>query len=192
MYEEKSLFFTSVQFKVGLKHIPMMINDELDVVERPINAVHLPIHHTLQILFEMPGLLDMVCEYVKSLKNDKNMTSNFVQGALWKRMCNSDNDRDTYPVFYFFDEFETGNGMGSHAEKQKFGGGYFSLTCFPPHLVSKLTNPFVSTIFLCEDRITCGDKKVFEKDIFELNKLSREGLTININDKRKRVYLNVG
>ena len=40
-------------------------------------------------------------------------------------MCNSNNVRDTLPVFYFFDEFETDNAVRSHAGKQKFGGCYF-------------------------------------------------------------------
>ena len=84
--------------------------------------------------------------YVSSLFEEVNVISNMMQGELSSRKY-KDTRENVFPIFLFFDQFESRNPLGSHAGEEKLGGVYVSLACLPPKLSSKLQNIFVSTIF---------------------------------------------
>ena len=84
-------------------------------------------------------------DYANSLSKDKAILSNFIQGDLWAKRYSS-SEKLIFPLFVYFDEFETGNAMGSHGGEETLEV-YVSLVCLPPHLVAKMKNIFVSTIF---------------------------------------------
>lgn len=65
---------------------------------------------------------------------------------------------------------------------------YPLLPILPPHLAFKLQNIIVTTVMYSKDRAFCGNKKVFEKLIDELNMLSTEGSTFRIGNEEKTIY----
>ena len=70
--------------------------------------------------------------------------THFLQGSLWLLKYVPKNvGKLVIPLYLYFDEFEVGNALGSHAGEQKLGGVYVSIACLPPHLASKLSNIFV-------------------------------------------------
>lgn len=132
-------------------------------------------------------------EFVKLCEDEEkkgDSISNFIQADLWKlKYKDMFEGKLVIPVTLFFDDFDTGNCLGSHAGGQKLGGVYIQLLTLPPHLECKLTNIFVNTIFSSHDRQYCGNERVFEKAIQELNYLNENGFQINFNGEIKTIYV---
>ena len=62
---------------------------------------------------------------MKELKMETDIISNFIQGQFWKKKSQSfDKEKIVCPLFVYYDEFNTGNNLGSHAGAQKLGGVY--------------------------------------------------------------------
>ncbi|KAL7290875.1 hypothetical protein TKK_0015607 [Trichogramma kaykai] len=172
--------------KIGEQSSMNDSTSKVDTEEKSI--VHLPLDESLKIFLELPGILEEVIAYIKTLKNEKQIISNIMQGSLWKTKYEHLNKTNmTLPLVLFFDDFEPGNGLGSHAGEQKLGGAYMSMPFLTPRLVSKLENILVSSVFYSTDR-ECFGNKVFSGEVKDFNKLSREGLSLQINDKIYNVF----
>lgn len=192
MYKKEYFFVTPVEFPIGSKPSKDPKNPKL-IIDKPINAVYLSLEKQLQLFFQLPGIFGELISFMKSLEKEKKEDkpiSNFMQADLWKiRYKNMYDGKLVIPISLFFDDFDTGNCLGSHAGNQKFGGVYIQLLTLPPHLKCKLTNIFVNTIFHSHDRQYCGNEQVFEKAIEELNHLNSKGFEICVDEKIITVYL---
>ena len=111
-----------------------------------------------------------------------------MQGKLWQRKYGYLEDKIVLPIFIYYDDFEPGNAMGSHAGEQKLGGIYMSLPFLPPHLVAKLSNIFVLSICYSKHRKIFGYRVIFKKIVEEINSLSMDGIVLNIDGREVRVY----
>ncbi|KAL7304634.1 hypothetical protein TKK_0002881 [Trichogramma kaykai] len=81
-----------------------------------------------------------------------------MQGSLWKKKYENLNQPNvTLPLVEFFDNFEPGNGLGSHAGDQKLDGIYMSMPFLPFNSVSKLKNILVSSVFYFAFVLITGD-----------------------------------
>lgn len=185
VYRKKCSYKDPLEFTVGL------MDNARTLTQSRITAVHLSLASQFQIFFEIPNLLREVLKYnykVNRLFEDKGIYSNVLHGKLWQKNYKSlFIGKTVFPVFLFFDDFETGNALGSHAGKQKFGGMYVALPTLPPHLRAKLKNIFLATIFY-SDHWELSNNEVFRKIIIELNTLSQEGLTVNINNESRQLF----
>lgn len=139
----------------------------------------MPIKNALHNLLEKPGLFNEIKSYITSLKEETVVISNVMQARLWQSTYNVNRTENeiVLPIFLFYDDFETGNTLGSHAGQQELGGIYMSLPFLPPHLVAKLTNILVVAIFYSKHRKCMDNEAVYQKVIEEVNKLSTEGLS---------------
>ncbi|XP_058789057.1 uncharacterized protein LOC131663019 [Phymastichus coffea] len=142
-----------------------------------------------QFVIELPGIYNSMKEYMQSLENENDLICNITQGTLWKSKYRKDGF-NAFPFFLSFDDMQPGNTLGSHASQQKLDMVYGSLPCLPPHLVSKLTNIFLTTIFHSNHRTTFGNSAVFSEIRKELNELATKGLTIFVDGRAETVYFN--
>ncbi|RXG52474.1 hypothetical protein Avbf_10463 [Armadillidium vulgare] len=114
---------------------------------------HVPLSRILTKLFNLEGMLEKAASYM----NDKNGTllSDFKDGSLWEKKLRSLRLKSKYvfPICIYFDEFETGNALGSKAGIHRLGAVYATLKCFPPKLNSHLENIFLVQLFYSHDRI---------------------------------------
>ena len=86
----------------------------------------------MKYFLEIPGLFNKIIEYKEKLAKENEPISNIVQGDLYKRKYSlKKNGCHVLPINIYFDEVETGNGMGSHAGKNKFGTVYWSIASLP-------------------------------------------------------------
>ena len=94
-----------------------------------------------------------------------------------------------FPIFLFYDDFDTGNVLGSHSGSKNLGGVYVSLPSLPPHLRAKLICIFLTITVYSEDRKSPNNNnKFFNRIIRELNDLSDNGMAIQINGETKHIY----
>ena len=92
------------------------------------------------------------------------------------------------PLLSYFDDFECGNPLASHAGEEKFGGIYVSVACLPPHMISSSKNIFLSTLVHTKYLKIFGNAAIFKKLINDLNDLSQNGITIKVNGTNTKVY----
>lgn len=88
--------------------------------------IHLPIQHSLQQVLQINGLLEATLAYMRELQLEETTISNFIQGSLWKSITQKLVREDVIylPIVIFFDDVETGNGMGARAGNNSVGCVY--------------------------------------------------------------------
>ena len=152
-----------------------------------VYAAYVPLQEMLKNFLEIPGLFEQICNYRDELDNEKVVISNVVQAAMWNTKYRYQN-KYIMPMFVYYDDFDPGNTLGSHAGQEQLGGVYICLPFLPPHLVAKLNNIFVACIFYTKYRKIYGNKAIFQKVIDQINLLSSDGISLNINGSEQKVY----
>lgn len=142
-----------------------------------------PITFLLSNFFSMSTVLkDTLC-YIKSLKNIPYPVTNVMQGTVWQINHTKDIENElTFPIVIYFDDFEVGNPLGSHAGVHKLGAVYMSLPCLPPHYVSLLHNIFLLALFHSSDRVEFGNRIIFQKVIDQLNYIQNTGVLVKTKE----------
>ena len=177
IYAENSLFSLPEEFVIRVDEVTL----------KNVTAINIPLAKTLEIFLNLPGVYMCIKNYMQQLKEEEQIKSNCVQGKLWKRKYCVEG-WNAAPICIFFDDNETGNGMGSHSGERKLGNVYCSLPCLPPHLAFKMTNAFLTTIFYTHHRTVFGNKAVFKNLISDLKYLSETGITVKVNNIDEKIY----
>ncbi|XP_061721309.1 uncharacterized protein LOC133528103 isoform X1 [Cydia pomonella] len=151
----------------------------------------IPLRETLKKFLSLNNVLSEMLQYIESL-NLKQEKENFIQGTYWKERMNHHDDRTVIPLFMYFDDYETGNVLGSHAGVHKLGAVYVSIPCLPPWRSSALSNIFLVLLFHSSDRISFGNHIIFRPVINELNYLSEIGISIDIPTYKGNIYFELG
>ena len=142
----------------------------------------IPMKKMLQRILSIPGLMDEMDLYIQQCCDNVDLV-NIINSPCWIETFMSLpplKDAKTYPILLYFDEFETGNPLGSHAGIHKLGGVYISIPCLPPRLSSQLSFIFLAYLFHSSDRITFGNFITFAPVIKEINELATEGVTVSV------------
>ena len=143
-----------------------------------VYATTVSIRNVLGNILNIPGLFQEVIHYVRSLKSKKVAISNIMQGRLWQRKYAHLKEL-TLLVFIYYDDFDLGNAMGSHAGEQELEGLYLCLQFLPPHLMAKQNNIFVISLCYTKHRKKFGYRVILKKIVEELNSLSTAGIDLN-------------
>lgn len=148
------------------------------VVSEPINVTGqwISLRETLKLILHIPGFLLHIKKYVKLLLNETNTVSNFIQGELWRNKLKTHGSKYVLPLFIFFDDYDTGNVLGSHSGSNKLGVTYVTIPCIPPQYASKLNHIYLTLLFYSKHRVEFGNRAVFQILIDELNDLQENGI----------------
>lgn len=114
--------------------------------------------------------------------------SNVIQGSVWKSKLAAFENKFYLPLFLFFDDYETGNPLGSHAGGNKLGGVYATIACLPPKFGSTLQYLFLVLLFYSDDRKTFGNEAIFNIIINELNFLQSNGIIVKTEHGEENIY----
>lgn len=152
----------------------------------------IPLRDVFKQFFAIDTVCREVIDYLKRLEGTEgsnsqgsgNCVENVVQGSVWQKVVGvclkiEDCSTLTLPLVVFYDDFEIGNPLGSHAGIHKLGGLYVSIAVLPPHLVSQLNNIFMLAICHSSDKNKFGNANIFRAAIDELNYLHTSGIVIN-------------
>ncbi|KAL7293439.1 hypothetical protein TKK_0011840 [Trichogramma kaykai] len=177
--------------KLGFKQELLETENEKESYEEPVEALWLALRTNFQFFLEMPGVLNSILDYYKTLLAEKNtnIIRNIVQADLYRKKYENLHDDETIflPYYFYFDEFECGNALGSHAGKKKFSATYAQLACLPPWLASRLNCIFLVMLVNAKDQKYLDNCETFGPLVKEANFLTREGITVIVNKKSYRI-----
>lgn len=181
---DKKYYVAPVEVKIGNSKEKHKENNNVIMALKEKKLYISPLRQTLKSFLELPGVLSAILNYQKNLINesnasDGNVIRNVIQGSLWRELiANMDNDNIVIPLILYFDDFESGNALGSHAGAYKLGAVYVSIATIPPEKSSRLENIFVTQLFYSNDRLLFGNYAIFNKIIEELKFLEEVGIDV--------------
>lgn len=153
-------------------------------------AQYVSIGKVLTAIFQLPNVLSNILYYLEELNCADHLISNITQTKYWQNKIKEfDRTSIVLPLFIYFDEYESGNPLGSHSGIHKLGAIYFSLPFIPPAFRAKLHNIFLTVLFHSADLKDFGSKIVFSKLIEECNELESTGIIIKNSNKTYKIYL---
>lgn len=174
--------------KVGSCLVEKIVNNSTKLVMTEIYEAYVPLVDSLQQFLEIPHLFQNIINYMNQLRSDRSgIISNIIQTKNWRQKF-GDCGKIILPLFIHFDEFETGNALGSHAGVHKFGAIYTYIACLPPNIASKLNSIIFTALICAKDKKLCSNEQVFKLLIDELNYLSTKGITVAIDNIETQVY----
>lgn len=188
LYQEKGLMIQPIECEIGFKITNKVVNNVVSLEREKVILEYIPLKWSLKLLLELPGMFQLLKSYMNDLEMDSDITSNFIQGKLWKQMREKfEKGKFFVPLIIYYDDFETGNALGSHAGKQKLGAVYCQIPCFPSYITSQLKSILLVSLFHANDRKKYGNK-VFNKLISELNEINLNGIDIVVDNEVFKVY----
>lgn len=194
--------FTSKEFYVPPKEIKLGTsterrkgNDNMILMTLKDSKLYLsPLRQVLKNFLELPGVFTEIVTYQQHLLeeyslNENPIIRNIIQASLWQEMMatKSDDDIISVPLILYYDDFETGNPLGSHAERYKLGAVYVYIATIPPNKSCRLENVFLAQLFYSDDRSHFSNDLVFQNIIEELKFLEEVGITVILPNKNVKV-----
>lgn len=185
---KKNLYTPPIEIPLTDKKVFVLDGLILSRKEVKVKKIHVPLKSSLTQLLQVEGLLDETISYMNSLKK-KKVLMNFIQGSLWQQLSKKIQKTGLIlPLIFYSDDVEMGNGLGSHAGKNKVGANYVMIPTLPPNYASKLISIVLCDLYYASYKKLYGNKLIFEHTIKELNDLRETGIQINLKKKKIQVY----
>lgn len=201
--EYKRLTFFEQQ-NTYVKPLSIVIGERMDTVKQngirrlmPVTCEQsfISLRQVLKLFFSLDGVLIETLNYMNILNNRDSPDAaieNFIQGSYWKNVIHRYGDNIVMPLFMYFDDYETGNVLGSRSGQHKLGAVYIALPCLPPHRSSMLNHIFLILLFHSSDRMLFGNQVIFQCVIDELNYLSENGIDFDVPGFKGKIYFELG
>lgn len=159
-------------------------------------SYYIPMNKILKSFLEIPEVFRTIIDYQEKFLCDQNygkngLMSNIIHGSLWKNRKNVCDKKHILPIILYFDDFETGNPLGSHAGFYKMGAVYFTIATIPPEYGTRLENIFLAYIFHSTDRVHYGNEITFNIIINQLNQLENEGIFIETEQGTHNIFFSL-
>ena len=148
----------------------------------------IPLRDILKAFLKTEGVLNRILKYISSVNSKSSVISNIMQAELWKETIKNFEGKICLPLALYFDEYETGNCLGFHSGIHKLGEAYIIMLALPPEFRSKLTNIFLAMLIHHDDHKKAGNKIAFAKLIEEFKYLAEEGIVVETDCKKIRIY----
>ncbi|OXU18863.1 hypothetical protein TSAR_016859 [Trichomalopsis sarcophagae] len=113
MYEKKGLLMMPQEYCIGTKYNRIQTERGSTIEKEVFKAQYIPLKWSLKLLLEIPGVLDIIKNYMRDLESESNIIFNFTQANLWKKLRENFQNKFFIPLFIYEDDFETGNALFS-------------------------------------------------------------------------------
>ncbi|XP_022821285.1 uncharacterized protein LOC111352853 isoform X1 [Spodoptera litura] len=195
-FEKTNTFIRPRQVVIGQRLETVKENNVSRLIPITCEQSFISLRTVLKNFFSLKGILVETLNFIKSLQNNSlksnSAIENFIQGSYWQSVMQRHKNKIVMPLFLYFDDYETGNVLGSRAGQHKLGAVYISLPCLPAYRSSSLKNIFLFLLFHSADRVTFGNKVIFRCVIDELNYLADAGIEFAVPGFTGTVYFELG
>lgn len=146
--EKSNCFIRPVDYTLGERKERIKQCQTVLYKSVPVTAQFIPLRLVFSRIFENTNMLKTILNYKTDLQNEVEVVTAFIQSKYWSSICPPDREEKiTLPIFLYYDDYETGNPLGSHAGIHKLGAVYAHLPCLSPSISAKLENYFL--FFFC-------------------------------------------
>lgn len=190
-YREKCSYISPQLYELGdlLDFEEQNPYSNKNVGDKKAYGAYVSIPETFKTVFSNSNLFHEMYNYALKVSQEKQFLTNIIQGKLWRYKYKYDLlQKLIFPIYVYYDEFVLGDPLGSHALQQKLGGIYVSLACLPPHLISKSSNVYLSSLFHSKYLKEFKNKSAFKKIIEDIKILSEEGMEVMVDGEKKQIY----
>lgn len=145
-----------------------------------------PIKFQLLKFLQLPGVFKILTENSNTISR-KSEISHFLNGSIWCKIKESFNGKTVFPLFIYYDDFESGNALGSHGGDQSLAAFYYQIPTIPEHLISSCDFLFDALLFATELK-SYGIETCVNPLIDLLIDLEKNGMKITIDNEEITVY----
>lgn len=191
--EQSGFYFAPIEFFIGYKNqatLKRYSDGTIKVNKKKRTGYSYLSRDIFKKVFELPNVFNTVFIYVNQLKSESSL-SNFIQTNLWKNKVQNLHSKYILPIFLFSDDYEVGNGLGSHGGVHKLAGTYLSIPCLPPHYQT-LNSIFYAVINSSKDRQEFGNYAAYRTLLQELKYLKENGVELDLTQGKLKIYFKLG
>lgn len=144
-------------------------------------------HHAIDnnLMFQLTKFLELEGVLDEIVGNQRNMSQvsegeiqHFVNGESWKEIVERHSGKTVIPLYWYNDDFQVDNQVGSKKGKHSVSMFYFSIATLPPHLISKLESILVAMVAKTADIKTFGNYAPLNVLVHKLCDLETNGLKL--------------
>lgn len=195
-FENSSCFVKPISYFIGSNVVPKRKRGNVSLELEKKFSYFVPMRSQLKLFLSIPGVYQTMLNYrsqvySENLSNDNIHFSNIMQGEIWQTYLKKIGSKNVFPLIIYFDDFETCNPLGSHANVHKQGAVYFSVGSLPPQFATRLENIFLVLLFNSSDRNKFGNAVIFKPLIEELKYLEEIGIEIIYQGKEEQVFFSL-
>lgn len=190
-FEGLGCYIKPRQYIINSSVIPCLQDGSNILQTKTVKGTMVSLKELFKCFFELPSVLESTLINMENLQSQtENTLNNFIQGTLWKSKILG-RSGIFIPYFLYFDDFETGNALGSHSGKQSIAATYLSFPTLPAEYLSLLENILVASLFNTSLK-KFGKDSLFHLLVSELKDLETEGIDIVFESKTQKVYFVLG
>lgn len=186
---DTNFYIPPIEYKVGQTTVETIKDGNTILTLKDVTATFIPLRTVLKHLFELPEVFEKSLNFIKPTQT-KNVR-NFVHSEFWKRKALSFGNKTVFPLFMYYDDYESGNPLESHAGVHKIGAMYISLPFLPAHLQGCLDRILLFQLHHSKDRKTFGNKAIFEHLARELSSLEQTGICVKSPTGEQIIYFSL-
>ncbi|XP_074097689.1 uncharacterized protein LOC141526555 [Cotesia typhae] len=187
-FEEHKTYLPPIQIKVGEKKFFKIINGEKVPTTKDVTAQIILLRDALKKFFELPDIFDETMSYIQYLESQKILKTNVIQGLFWQKKKLEFGTKVVLPLFFYQDDFETNNALGSHRGLGKMGTVYINIPCLPPRIQSKIDNIFLLSLYKADDLKHVTLNAMLSSAVSELTFLESTGINISTPRGPQQIY----
>lgn len=185
--ENLNTFIRPISVPIGTCLDDKISNDKRVLDYTTNEMVIIPLRKILKCFLKIPNVFQEILNYI-STETNKQYISSLFNSKLWKKISINNKGRIILPLVLYYDDYETGNPLGTSAGVHKVGAFYVSLMGVPPKYASRLENIFLLGLCYSSDRIKYGNKNILKHFLEEFSFLEKNGITLELNSQIHQVY----
>lgn len=188
-FKESGYFFAPICHTICEYQGPKRIKGRVQHSIQKCTLQLMPLRQMFKAVLELPDTFITINNYIETCETDNaEYINNILQGKLWRNICKSRGEKCIFPFYIYFDEFETGNPLGSRAGYNKLGAVYASFACLPPQYSSQLQNIFLVQLYETRFKNMFTNTEVFKPLVNEISYLENTGVSVRLKSGTKQVY----
>nr|XP_018901077.1 PREDICTED: uncharacterized protein LOC109033097 [Bemisia tabaci] len=178
-FQEEGTYIEPIEITFGSNAGAVTAQGEHSVEMVTFTAHFIPLRQSLKIFLSQVEVMPIIVDFLKEIDDEEHIFSHYMNAQAWKTYKTSCQSKFVLPLFYYSDEFECGNALGSHKVIHKINGNYVCMPFLPFHLAYTFQNILMVYLHHSTDSKIFSNKKLYQCIIDEFRYLNEEGIYVN-------------